>query len=40
MCIWNLDPFRIPEAILMPELLKFDTDVVVSVTFDMSSLFC
>ena len=36
----DLDLFRIPEAMFDTRAFKFDTNVVVSVTFDISSGFC
>ena len=37
--ISDLDLFRIPEAIFHARTFKFDTNVVVSVAFDISSGF-
>ena len=38
--ISDLDLFHIPEVILNARGFKFDTNVVVSVTLDKSSVFC
>ena len=36
----DLDLFHIPGAIINARPFKFDTNVVISVTFDISSGFC